>query len=144
MTEHYFIQYGKSNPYRQVTREEWIKAERTAGFYPKFGSGPATGGFSGHGVSGVAVYGDLNEEAAVKWDGIPGVAAAIRATFAQPLPAPEAPVAAVTDPDIEALRSTLADMVRSLRTWRDDFSTDEEVLLWYELPEHLVEWVLHG
>ena len=38
---------------KQVTRDEWIQAERSAGFYPKHGGdGPATGGFSGNGMSG--------------------------------------------------------------------------------------------
>lgn len=35
---------------KQVTKEEWISAERSAGFYPKGGGdGPATGGFSSYG-----------------------------------------------------------------------------------------------
>jgi len=37
---------------KEVTKEEWISAERAAGFHPKFGDGPATGGFSGNGMSG--------------------------------------------------------------------------------------------
>jgi len=38
---------------KEVTKEEWISAERAAGFHPKFGGdGPATGGFSGNGMSG--------------------------------------------------------------------------------------------
>jgi hypothetical protein len=51
-TYNYFLEhaiFGK----KQVTREEWIKAERSAGFHPKYGGdGPATGGFSGNGISG--------------------------------------------------------------------------------------------
>jgi len=38
---------------KQVTKEEWISAERSAGFHPKCGGdGPATGGFSGNGMRG--------------------------------------------------------------------------------------------
>ena len=37
---------------KQVTKEEWLSAERSAGFYPKYGDGPATGGFSSGGLSG--------------------------------------------------------------------------------------------
>ena len=38
---------------KQVSKEDWINAERAAGFYPKHGGdGPATGGFSGNGMSG--------------------------------------------------------------------------------------------
>jgi len=48
----YFLEhpiFGK----KQVTKEEWISAERSAGFHPKYGGdGPATGGFSGNGISG--------------------------------------------------------------------------------------------
>jgi len=48
----YFLEhpiFGK----KQVTKEEWISAERSAGFHPKHGGdGPATGGFSGNGISG--------------------------------------------------------------------------------------------
>lgn len=43
----------------EVTKEDWIKAERAAGFRPKLWSGDpnymttyATGGFSGGGISG--------------------------------------------------------------------------------------------
>lgn len=48
----YFLEhsiFGK----KQVTKEEWVSAERSAGFHPKYGGdGPATGGFSGNGISG--------------------------------------------------------------------------------------------
>ena len=38
---------------KEVTEEEWLQAERAAGFHSKNGEGPATGGFRGHeGVSG--------------------------------------------------------------------------------------------
>jgi len=48
----YFLEhsiFGK----KEVTKEEWVQAERSAGFHPKCGGdGPATGGFSGNGISG--------------------------------------------------------------------------------------------
>jgi len=38
---------------KQVTKEEWISAERFAGFHPKYGGdGFATSGFFGNGISG--------------------------------------------------------------------------------------------
>jgi hypothetical protein len=41
------------NAYQEVTLRQFIQAERSAGFRPKGGGdGPATGGFSGGGVSG--------------------------------------------------------------------------------------------
>jgi hypothetical protein len=40
-------------PWTEVTRDQWIAAERGAGFHPKGGGHrPATGGFSGGGVEG--------------------------------------------------------------------------------------------
>lgn len=48
---------------KEVTKEEWIKAERAAGFRPKCASDdprywtePATGGFTGSGMSGSIIY----------------------------------------------------------------------------------------
>ena len=44
----------------EVTREEWLTAERRAGFWPTHGGdGPATGGFSGGGVHGRIEYDDV-------------------------------------------------------------------------------------
>jgi hypothetical protein len=40
------------HPLRRVSEADFIRAERGAGFHPKFGSGKATGGFSGGGVHG--------------------------------------------------------------------------------------------
>lgn len=48
----YFLRFG-NGPEREVTEEEFIAVERSAGFYPKAGCGPlATGGFSKGDVSG--------------------------------------------------------------------------------------------
>jgi hypothetical protein len=42
---------------KEVTKQEFISAERQAGFYSKFGSDhEATGGFGGGGVSGSIRY----------------------------------------------------------------------------------------
>lgn len=42
----YFLRLGVSEPEREVTRQEYVAAERAAGFYPKPGLGPeATGAF---------------------------------------------------------------------------------------------------
>jgi hypothetical protein len=44
---------------KEVTEEDFIRAEREAGFYPKHGCGPvATGGF-GTGVSGFGLGGRI-------------------------------------------------------------------------------------
>lgn len=48
----YFLEHSAFGK-KQVTREEWILAERSAGFCPKGGGdGPATGGFSSDGIRG--------------------------------------------------------------------------------------------
>lgn len=52
-TEHYFLKYELDGPEVEVTREQWVRAERGAGFRPKGEDRgqPATGGFcsSGYG-----------------------------------------------------------------------------------------------
>ena len=48
------------SPWVKVTQEDWLKAERNAGFRPKPGLGPyATGGFSDGSIAG-ALTGDDN------------------------------------------------------------------------------------
>ena len=47
----YFIEHSVFGV-KKVTLSEWIDAERSAGFYPKSGEGPATGGFRGGGIKG--------------------------------------------------------------------------------------------
>lgn len=42
-------------PEQEVSKEEFIRAERAAGFRSKFPGQPATGGFSGGGMSGRVV-----------------------------------------------------------------------------------------
>jgi len=46
---------------KEVTKEEFIKAERQAGFYSKFGPDHlATGGFGGGGISGSIRYEEIS------------------------------------------------------------------------------------
>ena len=52
----YFLKADWQNEYQEVTEEQFITAERAAGFRPKYGDGVATGGFSGRGVSGRVEY----------------------------------------------------------------------------------------
>ncbi len=47
----YFIEHDLFGV-KKVSLEEWISAERSAGFFPRGGVGPATGGFSGNGIRG--------------------------------------------------------------------------------------------
>lgn len=45
--------------WQKVSKEDWIKAERAAGFRPKSGDGCATGGWSSMGqISGTIRYDD--------------------------------------------------------------------------------------
>ena len=48
----YYLKADFQKEKQEVTKEEFIQAERAAGFRPKYGDGVATGGFSGGGVSG--------------------------------------------------------------------------------------------
>ncbi|HHQ5858172.1 TPA: hypothetical protein ACSRRE_004261 [Enterobacter hormaechei subsp. hoffmannii] len=48
-TQRYFLSHPALGE-KEVTQAEFIRAERAAGFYPKSGSGVATGGFG---------YGDI-------------------------------------------------------------------------------------
>jgi hypothetical protein len=53
----YYLKADFQKEYQEVTREEFIMAERNAGFSPKYGGdGLATGGFCGGGVSGKIAY----------------------------------------------------------------------------------------
>lgn len=61
--EKYFLRASDATPWQRVSKEDWIKAERAAGFHPKLPSTDpdymttcATGGFGGSGVSGKVVY----------------------------------------------------------------------------------------
>lgn len=59
----YLLKADHQTEWDEVTKEEWIKAERNAGFRPKLSSDNpaymttcATGGFGGAGVSGKIRY----------------------------------------------------------------------------------------
>lgn len=62
----YEVKYFLSHPQlgeKEVTKEDFIKAERAAGFYPKSGNPDdcATGGFGGNGLSGTVRYVDVEK-----------------------------------------------------------------------------------
>ena len=49
----YYLKADFMNDYKEVSKQEFIQAEQSAGFHSKFGQDHlATGGFSGGGVSG--------------------------------------------------------------------------------------------
>ena len=57
--ERYLLKADWQTSYQEVTKEAWIKAERSAGFRPKLASNDsnymkvcATAGFYGNGISG--------------------------------------------------------------------------------------------
>ena len=66
--ERYWIKLG-SGYWREVAQDEFIKAERRAGFSQKCGSGCATGGFSSTigNVRGRITYGEITIEK-YQWD----------------------------------------------------------------------------
>ena len=53
----YFLKADWQKDYQEVTKEQFIAAERAAGFRSKLGpKAVATGGFGGNGVSGKVEY----------------------------------------------------------------------------------------
>ncbi len=48
--------------WEEATKDQFIKSERGAGFYPKYGNGLATAGFSGGSVQGRITYGEITAE----------------------------------------------------------------------------------
>ena len=67
MSEKYFLKADWQTDWTEVTKQEWIKAERAAGFRPKMSSDDprymdtcATGGFSSGNTSGKIEY--LNQK----------------------------------------------------------------------------------
>lgn len=53
----YFLKAEWQKEYQEVTQEEFVQAERSAGFRPKPGCGPcATAGFSSGSISGKVQY----------------------------------------------------------------------------------------
>lgn len=57
--DRYFIRTGDSTPWREVDKEDYVNAERMAGFYNTLGQPeePATAGFSNGRVQGRLCYG---------------------------------------------------------------------------------------
>lgn len=59
--ERYWLRVVDS-PWQEATREQFIQAEGTAGFYPMSGCGDlATAGFTANGIQGRITYGEINE-----------------------------------------------------------------------------------
>lgn len=60
--DRYFVQTGDSSPWIEVTKADYVDAERGAGFHNTMGQPdePATGGFGGRGISGSLCYGGRN------------------------------------------------------------------------------------
>lgn len=57
MADKYYLKADWQKDWTEVTQEEFIKAERAAGFHPKWGCGPvATAGFTSGMVSGKVEY----------------------------------------------------------------------------------------
>jgi len=64
MSDKYFLEYAGEDE-REVTKEEFVRAERAAGFRNKLGQPdePATAGFGADGVHGHVMYvSDSKEE----------------------------------------------------------------------------------
>jgi hypothetical protein len=62
MKDRYWLQTG-TLAWQEATREQFIQAERNAGFHPKPGCGDiATAGFSGRSTKGRITHGEITEE----------------------------------------------------------------------------------
>jgi len=48
--------------WQEATEEQFIQAERTAGFFPKSGCGVATGGFNSGALKGRVTYGKITKK----------------------------------------------------------------------------------
>jgi len=62
MTPTYYLKAEWQKRFSKVTEEQFIRAERDAGFYPKTPGTVATGGFSGNGMVGKINYPVIDEE----------------------------------------------------------------------------------
>lgn len=55
--ERYYLKADWQTEWQEVTQDQFVDAERNAGFHPKSGCGPvATGGFSARGICGRVDY----------------------------------------------------------------------------------------
>ena len=68
MSDRYFLKTDWTN-WKEVTKEQWVRAERSAGFHNTMGQPdePGTGGFSAYGVCGKLLYEYATPES-YKWD----------------------------------------------------------------------------
>ena len=80
MDERYWLRENK-RAWREATREEFISAERAAGFHPKSGEGVATGGFSNGALEGRVTYGEITKE---RYGYDPDFLAAVEASLSTP------------------------------------------------------------
>lgn len=56
MSDKYYVKAEWEDEYNEVDMETYMRAEKSAGFWPKFPGRPATGAFSGRGISGHIIY----------------------------------------------------------------------------------------
>ncbi len=61
MNERYWLRVS-GLAWQEATREQFISAERTAGFRPMSGDGVATGGFCSGALNGRVTYGNVTTE----------------------------------------------------------------------------------
>lgn len=61
----YWLSPDAAEDWREVTVEEFAKAERQAGFRNKAGGPTATGGFTGGGIRGMIVYDDSDPRGSI-------------------------------------------------------------------------------
>ena len=63
MNNRYFLK-TEWTPWKEVTKEQWVGAERRAGFINTLGTPdePGTSGFGGHGISGMIIYHNTKPE----------------------------------------------------------------------------------
>lgn len=60
----YYLRGAWQNTWDEVSKEQFVQAERSAGFRSKFGSlEPATGGFGNGTIDGKIVYGEEDPNA---------------------------------------------------------------------------------
>lgn len=58
MKERYWLQVV-GLPWQEATKDQFVQAEHSAGFFPKDGVGTATSGFSNGAINGRVTYGEI-------------------------------------------------------------------------------------
>jgi hypothetical protein len=61
MSEKYYLKSSWQKEYQEVTKEQFMEAEKNAGFHSKFEGEPVTAGFGGSGIQGKIVYENKKE-----------------------------------------------------------------------------------